>query len=285
MSHLSKNIGFIGAGNMGEAMINGLLKSSLCRPDHIWASDLREARLSQLRDRYHIQTTTENQTVFEKSDILVLAVKPQHMDLVLEEIAQTLPATVRGVKLIMSIAAGIPMSRIENHLYPPMDQDAKGLLPIVRVMPNTPSLVLAGMAGMCGNAYAKESDLQEARTVLEAIGSVIQFEEQDLDAVTAMSGSGPAYVFYFIEALTEVGSRLGLRPSHALRLASETFKGGIKLLEETGEAASSLRKKVTSKGGTTEAALTVMERHGVKKNIMEAVEAAAKRSQELSKLP
>jgi pyrroline-5-carboxylate reductase len=143
---------------------------------------------------------------------------------------------------------------------------------------------MAGMAGMCGNAYAKESDLQYAQTILEAIGSAIQFEENDIDAVTALSGSGPAYVFYFIEAFTEIGSKLGLRPSHVLHLTLETFKGAVKLMEETQETAASLRKKVTSKGGTTEAALAVMEQHQVKEIIMKAVEAAAKRSQELSKL-
>jgi pyrroline-5-carboxylate reductase len=283
MSQLDKTIGFIGSGNMGEAMINGLVASSLCKPDQIWASDLREARLSQLEKSYGIHTTTDNQAVFEQSDVVILAVKPQHMDVVLEEIAGTLPQTIKGVKLIISIAAGIPISRIENHLYPPMDQDAKGLLPIVRVMPNTPALVLAGMAGMCGNTYAKKADLQNAQEILEAIGHVIQFEEDDMDAVTALSGSGPAYVFYFIEAFSEIGSKLGLRPSQALRLTLETFKGAVKLLEETQESAASLRKKVTSKGGTTEAALGVMEKYQVKKAIMEAVEAAAKRSRELSK--
>jgi pyrroline-5-carboxylate reductase len=284
MTQLDKNIGFIGSGNMGEAMINGLVKSSLCKPAQIWASDMRDARLSQLEKTYGIHTTTENKTVFEKSDIVVLAIKPQHMDEVLNEIAQTLPRSIKGVKLIISIAAGITISKIEEQLYPPLDQNAKGLLPIVRVMPNTPALVLAGMAGMCGNAYAKESDLQDARAILKAIGEVIEFDEKDMDAVTALSGSGPAYIFYFIEAFSEVGSRLGLRPSHALRLTLETFKGAVKLLEETEEAAASLRKKVTSKGGTTEAALKVMEQHQVKKTIMKAVETAAQRSKELSKL-
>jgi pyrroline-5-carboxylate reductase len=284
MAPLDKSIGFIGAGNMAEAMINGLVTSSLCRPDRIWASDLREARLSQLEKQYGIHTTTDNRTVFQQSDILVLAVKPQHMDQVLEEIAKTLPGSLTGVKMIISIAAGIPIRKIEGHLYPPMDQDAKGLLPIVRVMPNTPALVRAGISGMTGNAYVKETDMQDARAVLEAVGEVILFEEKDLDAVTAMSGSGPAYVFYFIEAFTEVGTRLGLRPSHALRLTLETFKGAVKLLEETAEAPSSLRTKVTSRGGTTEAALAVMEKHDIKGRLMEAVEAAARRSKQLREL-
>jgi pyrroline-5-carboxylate reductase len=149
-------------------------------------------------------------------------------------------------------------------------------------MPNTPALVLTGMAGMSGNAFAKESDLQDARAILEAIGQVIELEEKDLDAVTALSGSGPAYIFYFIESFVKVGAKLGLRPSHALRLTLETMKGAVKLLEETGEPAGSLRKKVTSKGGTTEAALNVLNRHEVKEHLMEAVQAAAQKSRELS---
>jgi len=282
MKKLGKKVGFVGAGNMGEAMINGLIKSGLCEARQVWASDLRGARLRQLADTYDIKTTEENIEIFEKVDILVLAVKPQQMDDVLDGLAMALPRAVQGVKLIVSIAAGIPIKRIEERLYPPLDQHARGLLPIVRVMPNTPALVLAGMAGMSGNDYAKESDMNDARAILEAIGEVIEFDEKDLDAVTALSGSGPAYVFYVIEALVEAAAGLGLRPSHALKLTLETMKGAVKLLEETAEAPASLRKKVTSKGGTTEAALAVLDRHGTKGHMMEAIRAAARRSKELS---
>ncbi|OEU45656.1 MAG: pyrroline-5-carboxylate reductase [Desulfobacterales bacterium S7086C20] len=283
MKLLNKKVGFIGAGNMAEAMINGLIKSALCKPDQIWASDVRGARLSQLEARYGINTSEKNTKVFDSADILVLAVKPQHMDEVLDGLSKTFPQTIKGVKLIISIAAGFPITRIEERLYPTLDQDAKGLLPIVRVMPNTPALVLAGMAGMSGNSYAKESDLQDAVAILTAIGKVIQFEEKDLDAVTAISGSGPAYIFYIVESLIEAGIKLGLRPSHALTLTLETIKGSAKLLEETQEAPASLREKVTSRGGTTEAALNVLERHKVKEHLKDAIYAAAKRSEELSK--
>ena len=282
MKILDKKIGLIGAGNMGEAIINGLTKSGLCKSAQIWASDVRGARLRQLKETYAINTTEENAELFDQVDIVILAVKPQHMDEILQALAGTFPNTIKGVKLFISIAAGFPMKRIEGHLYAPLDENSKGLLPIVRVMPNTPALVLAGMAGMSGNRYAKEADLSQARTILEAIGKVIEFEEEDLDAVTALSGSGPAYIFYVIESLVEAGAGLGLRPSHALKLTLETIKGSVRLLEETGEAAASLRKKVTSRGGTTEAALGVLESHRVKKHLMEAVRAAAQRSVELS---
>ncbi len=282
MKKLNKRIGFIGAGNMGEAMIHGLIKSGLCKASEIYASDVRDARLRQLQDTYKIHTNADNMRVFDQVDLVVLAVKPQHMDDVLRALASAFPQTIKGLKLIISIAAGFPIKRIEAHLYPPLDQNARGLLPIVRVMPNTPALVLAGMAGMCGNQFARESDLDQARAVLQAIGKVIQFEEEDLDAVTALSGSGPAYVFYIIESLVEAGAELGLRPSHTLSLVLETIKGSVQLLEETGEAASSLRKKVTSPGGTTEAALALLERHNVSTHLKDAVRAAARRSKELS---
>ncbi len=282
MKKLGKKIAFIGAGNMGEAMINGIIRSGLCEPKEIWASDVRDARLRQLKDSYGINITAQNAEAFNEVDIVILAVKPQHMDEVLQGFASSFPQTIKGVKLIMSIAAGISMEQIEGHLYPPLDENSKGLLPIVRVMPNTPALVLAGMAGMSGNRYAKETDLNQARQIMEAVGKVITFEEEDLDAVTALSGSGPAYVYYFIESMVEAGAELGLRPSHALKLTVETIIGAARLLQETGEPVASLRKKVTSKGGTTEAALNVLERNRVKEHLIEAVRAAARRSKELS---
>lgn len=282
MKTLGKKIGFIGAGNMGEAMINGLIKSGLCEPTGVWASDVREARLGQLKDTYGINVTGDNTELFDNVDIVILAVKPQHMDGVLHGLASSFPHTIKGVKLIISIAAGFPIEKIEVHLYPPLDENSRGLLPIVRVMPNTPALVLAGIAGMSANRFARETDLDQARAIMEAVGKVIRFDEEDLDAVTALSGSGPAYVFYVIESLVEAGAELGLRPSHALTLTLETIKGAARLLEETGEPAASLRKKVTSRGGTTEAALDVLERNKVKEHLREAIRAAARRSKELS---
>jgi pyrroline-5-carboxylate reductase len=149
-------------------------------------------------------------------------------------------------------------------------------------MPNTPALVRAGIAGMAGNRYAKKGDLKIVRTVLEAIGKVIEFDEADLDAVTALSGSGPAYLFYFVESLVAAGESLGLTESDSLTLALETIKGAVKLMEETREPVVLLRKKVTSPGGTTEAAFRVLEGHSIKAIIIEALQAAANHSRELS---
>jgi len=282
MKTLNKTIGFIGVGNMGEAMINGLLKSGLCKPDQIWASDVRSDRLAALKGAYDILTTQDNTELFDKGDLIILAVKPQHMEEVLEELTHQLPQTLKRRKRIMSIVAGFTMAKIERWLYRNLDEDTKGRLPIIRAMPNTPALVRAGMCGMSGNRYARRSDLDEARWVLEAIGKVIAFAEAHLDAVTAVSGSGPAYVFYFIESLVEAGTGLGFSPAHALTLTLETIKGSVKLLEETGEAVTSLRKKVTSKGGTTEAALGVLNHYEVKGRLIEALHAASQRAKELS---
>ena len=284
MAELGKTVGFIGAGNMAEAMINGLIASAVCKPEQIWASDLRSARLSQLEAKYSIRTSENNTEVFKHADVVVLAVKPQHMDDVLQILSQTLPQALNGVKLVISVAAGFPIERIERHLYPPLDQDTKGLLPIVRVMPNTPALVRAGIAGMSANDFVAKTELRDAETILGAVGKVIQFEEEALHAVTAISGSGPAYIFYFVEAFVETGMKLGLRPSQALTLTLETMKGAAKLLEETKEAPAELRKKVTSKGGTTEAALSVLEQHQVKQHLKDAIRAAAERSVALGRM-
>jgi len=213
----------------------------------------------------------------------VLAVKPQHMNEVLEGIARDSNYAVTERKVVVSIAAGVPLQRIERYLYASIDEKVRSRLPIVRVMPNTPALVQAGMAGMAGNRYAKKEDLKTVRAVLEAIGKVIEFDEAGLDAVTALSGSGPAYIFYFVESLVAAGTSLGLTESDSLTLTLETIKGAVKLMEETGEPADLLRKKVTSPGGTTEAAFKVLEGNRVKEIIVEALQAAANRSVELSK--
>jgi pyrroline-5-carboxylate reductase len=186
-------------------------------------------------------------------------------------------------KLFISIAAGIPIRKMEALLYAPLDEGMRKKLPIIRVMPNTPALVLAGMSGMSANANATPEDLETTRTILGALGKVMEFKEADLDAVTALSGSGPAYVFYFIESMIAGGLAAGLEPDASETLTLQTLEGALKLLRERKEPPEDLRRKVTSPGGTTEAALKVMESHQVKQNIVAAIVAAARRSQELSR--
>ena len=157
-----------------------------------------------------------------------------------------------------------------------------GNLPIIRVMPNTPALVLSAVSGMSPNRFVTEEDARVARTLLQAVGEVIEFEEEALDAVTALSGSGPAYVFYLVESMTEAGIQMGLEPATAASLAAATLRGAAKLLEASGEPPEELRRKVTSPGGTTAAAIDVFEKRGFKSIIIAAIASATRRAQELS---
>lgn len=282
MSELNRKIGFIGAGNMGEAFVGAIIKSNILPPSMIYVSDINEDRLNILRSSYGISVLSDNVKLFSTCDIIVLAVKPQHVKQVLSQIAGQEDYKIHNPKLIVSIAAGITLRKIEEILYAHLDEKSRIKLPVIRVMPNTPALVLAGMAGMSANRYASDDDVKIVRSILEAMGKVIEFNEEDIDAVTAMSGSGPAYVFYFIESMIEGGIRVGLEPNNAVALTIATLKGAVKLMEELNESPELLRRKVTSPGGTTEAALKVLDKNQVKQSIIEAIAAATNRSKELS---
>lgn len=276
MAGLDKNIGFIGGGNMAEAIAGGMIQAGVCAAEQIWASDISAARLDYLARTYGIHASDDNYAVFDECGIVVLAVKPQIMDAVLTDIAEKCGAgdVAETDRLIVSIAAGIPIAFIESRL-------GKNL-PVVRVMPNTPALALSGMTGMSVNANVSEQDRRNARTILESIGRVIELDEQYLDAVTAVSGSGPAYVFYFLEAMMAGAVALDLSAEDAAALTLETVKGAVALMEARGEAPEELRHKVTSPGGTTEAALKVMTGAGLDKTIAAAMKAARDRARELS---
>ena len=281
MSKLKQKIGFIGAGNMGEAFVGAIIKSDIFSPSMIYVSDINEQRLDIFRSDYGVSAMNDNFKLFSECDVVILAVKPQQIDQVLSQIAKQGGYNIPDRKLIVSIAAGIPLRKIEDLLYAPLDEKFRERLPIIRVMPNTPALVLAGMSGMSTNRYATAEDVRIIRTILEAMGRVIEFKEEDLDAVTALSGSGPAYVFYLIESMIEGGINVGLDPGDAAVLTITTLKGAIALMEEQNESPEVLRRIVTSPGGTTEAAFKVLENNRVKQNIIEAIAAAAKRSKEL----
>lgn len=281
MSEINSKIGFIGAGNMGEAFIGALIRSGLSAPAAIYVSDVLPERLAALKQAYGVSVMTDNAELFAACDVIVLAVKPQQMPPVLTELARRGVPTVR--KLIISIAAGIPIGKFEAALYAPLSENEQAQLPIVRVMPNTPALVRAGISGMSPNRHATPDDVRLTRSILSALGQVVEFKEKDLDAVTALSGSGPAYVFYLIEAMIAGGIANGLSPDDAGILTLATVKGAVKLIQERREPAAELRRKVTSPGGTTEAALNWLEQHQVKDNIVAAIGAATRRSQELSR--
>jgi pyrroline-5-carboxylate reductase len=283
VSKINKKIGFIGAGNMGEAFVGALIRTGIFSPSMIYTSDISEKRLNILNKTYGISVMKDNFKVFSECEIIFIAVKPQHIYQVLSQISEHEGYQIPNRKIVVSIAAGIPLRKIEALLYNSLNNEAIERLPIIRVMPNTPALVLAGMSGMSANKYVKAEDLNTIKIILEAIGKAIEFKEEDLDAVTALSGSGPAYVFYIAEAMIEGGIKVGLEPDKAAILTVATIQGALKLMEESNESPEILRRKVTSPGGTTEAAFKILEKNKVKQNIIEAIKAAAKRSKELSK--
>ena len=283
MTKIEKKIGVLGAGNMGEAFVGALVRSKVSEPAMIGISDVRKERLDFMHATYGVLPFTDNFKLFNNCAVVILAVKPQQTEEVLQQIAGHSGYGMAARKLFISIAAGIPIRKMEELLYAPLDEGMRKKLPIIRVMPNTPALVLAGMSGMSANANATPEDLETTRTILGALGKVMEFKGADLDAVTALSGSGPAYVFYFIESMIAGGRAAGLEPHAAETLTLQTLKGALQLLREREESPEVLRRKVTSPGGTTEAALKVMENHQVKQNIVAAIVAAARRSKELSR--
>jgi pyrroline-5-carboxylate reductase len=278
-----KKIGFIGAGNMGEAFIGAIIKSGIFPPSSISASDINQKHLKFLKSQYDISVTDDNFRLFTENDIVILAVKPQQMMQVLSEITVQKAYNVVKRKLVISIAAGITIKKIEELLYGPLDEKQRGNLPIIRVMPNTPVLVLKGMSGLSPNRYVTQKELDAAKSILEATGEAREFSEKLMDAVTALSGSGPAYLFYIVESMIKGGVDAGLTPEDSRALSIATLKGALALMEELKEPPEYLRAKVTSPGGTTEAAIKVMEDGGLKRTIIKAIAAAVQRSKDLGK--
>jgi pyrroline-5-carboxylate reductase len=280
---MQKTIGFIGAGNMGEAIIGAILKAKIFTKTDVWISDINEERLSQMESIYGVQTTCDNAALFSRCDIIILAVKPQQMTDILTQIAPREKGALTGTKLVISIAAGIRIEKIEAVLYAALSAEERAGIPVIRVMPNTPALVLQGVSGMSANRHATAEDVETARQILAAMGTAVLFDEADLDAVTALSGSGPAYVFYLAESMINAGTQLGLSKENARELAIGTIKGAAALMEQRDESPEDLRRKVTSPGGTTEAAFKVLGKNNVRDTIVEAIKAAAERSKELSR--
>ncbi len=282
MSEFGNTIGFIGGGNMGEAMAGALINAGRFSPDQVRISDISPDRLDYLKGKYGVEVGADNAEFFVRSEIVVLAVKPQQMAEVLKGIVADPRYRIDGRKLVISIAAGIPLGSIADILYPPLSRSQQKNLPLIRVMPNTPALVLAGMAGISPNPHAGEADMALAKALLQTMGEVLSFEEHELDAVTGVSGSGPAYVFYLAEGMIAGGIAAGLSPEASKTLTLATIRGALRLMEAGTDSPEELRRKVTSPHGTTEAALKVLEGHGVKDRIQEAVVAAKDRSVALS---
>ncbi len=257
-------IGFIGGGNMAEALIKGMTFQGM---KDIFVSEPREERRRELERTYGVKTTDSNREVAHNCDIFFLAVKPQNMEAVLGEIAN---AVTEG-KTVVSIAAGVTLSYLEQKL---------GTRQLIRVMPNTPSLVQEGMSVMslCGCFYGREAEI--VRGILMSIGKVLTLPEHLMNAVTALSGSGPAFVALFLEGMIESGERMGISKSDSAQLAVQTLLGTARLLD-TGMSPGNLMKMVTSPGGTTEAGLKLFGERDLKGIIADALEAARKRADEL----
>lgn len=266
----NKKIGIIGLGNMGSAILKGLIVSGSVRKNRLVGFDIDTDKNKAVKKHFGISIARSIGELVSRSDVLLVAVKPKDMDLVLNEI---LPCGKR--KLLITIAAGIRTEGIEKRLG--------RCASVVRVMPNTPALVGEGISAICKGRYATNRDMQITKEIFSGVGECVELNEKYFDVVTATSGSGPAYFFYLIEALIKGAESLGLRRDIASKLIGKTALGSARLLIESKEEPEILRRRVTSKGGTTAAAINVFENNRVKDIIDQALRAAVKRSKELSK--
>jgi pyrroline-5-carboxylate reductase len=265
------SIGFIGAGNMAEALIRGLVRGNHLPASRVTASGPRRERLDQLARSYGIQVNVNNREVASSVGIVVLSVKPQILDKVLREIGDQLQPGA----LVVSVAAGVGTEAIESTI-------AQGVR-VVRAMPNTPALVGAGATAIAPGKHASEADLATAKAMFDAVGITVVLDETHLDAVTGLSGSGPAYIFLILEALSDAGVKVGLSRRNAQLLAAQTVMGSAKMLLETDEHVGRLKDMVTSPGGTAIAGLHTLEQGGLRTTLINAVETATKRAKELGR--
>jgi pyrroline-5-carboxylate reductase len=268
-----KVVGFIGAGNMGEVLIRGLIQSGKVQKSDIIASDVSQDRLSYISSTYGIRTTVSNVEVVESASIIMIAVKPQNIDDLLDELSHS---SHEG-HLFISIAAGITTDKLAAKMH-----HQSG---IIRVMPNAPASVLAGIAALYPGRNISPEDLQRAVSIFECVGKAVVIKNEALmDVVTGLSGSGPAFVFLMIESLSDAGVQLGISRRESSILAAQTVFGAAKMLIETGRHPSELKDVVATPGGTTFAGLKMLEKGNFRSTVMDAVEAATARSRELGAL-
>jgi pyrroline-5-carboxylate reductase len=270
MAEAGRTIALLGAGKIGESLLAGLLSSGTREPGEVVATGRRDERLSELAERHGVQTTRSNAEAVGGAKLVVIAVKPQDFDTLLGEIGGLLTPD----QTVLSVAAAIPTAQIEARL-------ATGV-PVVRAMPNAPSLVHEGMAGICAGAHAGDEHLALAEEVLTHLGSVVRVPERAMDAVTAVSGSGPAYFALLAEGMIEAGILLGLSREVSTQLVVQTMLGTARLLRDEGMHPVELREGVTSPGGTTIRAIQELESAGVRAALFNAIQAAMERSKELA---
>lgn len=265
------NIGFIGCGNMAQAMIGGILKAGLVNPENIIASDPYAKFLADMKSRYGINTAAENNTVAGFSDIIVLAVKPFKYGDVIAEVKDL----VKPGAIIVTIAAGISIDFVEKAFGK--------AIKVVRTMPNTPALVGEGMAAVCCNKEVSQAELETVVKIFESFGKAEVIEERLMDAIPAISGSSPAYVYMFIEALADGGVLQGIPRDKAYKLAAQAVLGAAKMVLETGEHPGSLKDKVCSPGGTTIEAVYTLEKNNFRGTVISAMESCTEKAIKLSK--
>lgn len=271
LSH--KIICIIGSGNMGEALVSGMTSSGASRPENLICTDVRTKKLAALRERYGVQTSEDNNAAVQASDIVIYATKPQILAAVLRETAASLDLS----KLVISIAAGVPLAAIESCLNKE--------LRLIRVMPNIAASVKMAATAIAAGSHADEEDVKLAKAIFDSVGCCVFIKENELmDAITGLSGSGPAYIFLIIDALADAGVKMGLSRQDALALSAQTVLGAAKLLQATGEHPGLLKDRVTSPGGTAIAGLHTLEKGGLRTTLINAVEAATQRSKELGEM-
>jgi len=266
-------IGLIGCGNMGQAILAGLAKNAKRDLRVVAASDADASRRESAYKKFKVETTADNKKVVLSSDIIIIAVKPKDVKALLEN---DVVSVISGKKIIISIAAGLTTSSIESIV-------GKNI-PVIRVMPNMAAVIGEAISSISAGHSATKAEMKIANAIFSAIGEVIEIDEGMVDALTAISGSGPAYFFFLMEALAEVAEELGLDAKMARKIVLKTALGSAKIVEALNEDASTLRAKVTSKGGTTEAAFSVLQDRKVKEAFKTAVKRACERSRALSKL-
>ena len=265
----NERIAFLGGGNMAEAIIGGLLAGGISMEKHLVASDVSAERRALLEEKYGIGTTADNAAAVREADVVVLAVKPQQAAAALS----ALKDAITGKQLLVSICAGLPTSALE------------ALVParVARVMPNLPALVRRGVSAICGGARSSAHDLDLVEELFSAVGAVVRLPEQQMNEVTALSGSGPGYVFAFIEAMEDAAVQMGIDPATARKMAIETVRGAAELAAQTDEDPAELRRRVSSKGGTTLAGLAAMAAGGFSDSVAAGMKAARDRAAELAR--
>ena len=269
MALKDKKVGFIGSGAMAEALLKGLLKAKIVNKTDIYSSDINQDRLAQLKKEYGVKISKTNKELINSVDIVILAVKPFIMGDILKDTGKE----YKKGQLVISIAAGIPISFYESLL--PHE------VPVIRVMPNTPSLIGLGVSALALGKRAQTKDAKSAEEILYAVGKVVTVSESQMDGVTGLSGSGPAYIYLIIEALIDAGVRVGLPRDIATVLATQTLIGSAQMVVQTGESPAKLKEMVTTPGGTTIAGLHKLEEGKLRATIMNAVVEATRRSEEL----